>query len=147
MEGCSLVAVESRQLAAPMAEVFPEDADELLAQDWHLFDCRSAEEYEEEHIPGALHIPLDTLVDRLSEIDSGKRYVVYCRSGVRSLRASSLLLSRGVESVSMKGGIQAWGGALSTDEDEQESPEYSNGNGLPYRPSHHQESLTGQFMN
>lgn len=74
-----------------------------------IIDVRSPEEWSHGHIPGAQHIPLAALSDRLDEIDSSKPIVLQCRGGGRSAIATSLLLSRGLTNVSnLKGGYDAW---------------------------------------
>ena len=74
-----------------------------------IIDVRSPEEWSHGHIPGAQHIPLAALPDRLDEIDPSKPVVLQCRGGGRSSIATSLLLSRGLANVSnLQGGYDAW---------------------------------------
>lgn len=76
-----------------------------------LLDVRQPEEYEQWHIPGALHIPLAELNSRLDHIDSSKPVIVYCRSGNRSAAATGVLLGAGFGEVyNMSGGMLAWKG-------------------------------------
>ena len=78
-------------------------------RDVQIIDVRSPEEWSHGHIPGAQHLPLAALPDRLDEIDSSKPVVLQCRGGGRSSIATSLLLSRGLANVSnLKGGYDAW---------------------------------------
>ena len=42
-----------------------------------LLDVREPAEYESGHLPGARHIPLSRLADRLGEIDRSKPVVTY----------------------------------------------------------------------
>lgn len=77
-----------------------------------LLDVRTAEEYAEEHLNGALNIPItaDTAVF-LASVDSLSHktpFAVYCRSGRRSETASRLLAARGYTVYQLEGGIQAW---------------------------------------
>lgn len=62
-----------------------------------VLDVRSAEEYAEGHIPGAVNIPHDQLGIRLSEIGThwDKDVVLYCRSGKRAGVAAGILQSAG----------------------------------------------------
>ena len=71
-------------------------------------DCRYEIEFTEHHIPGARHLPLDQLRERMGELDPAKTHLVYCRSGRRSLCAAYLLHVRGIRALSLTGGIQAW---------------------------------------
>ncbi len=77
-----------------------------------LLDVRQDFEYAEGHLPGALHIPLPELSERLPELDKNLPLLTYCRSGVRSLAAANMLAGQGFrEIMSLKGGMMAWQGA------------------------------------
>ncbi len=74
-----------------------------------LIDVRSPDEWAAGHLPGAVHIPLAALPDRITEIDAGKPIVVHCQGGGRSAIAASFLRAQGIESVSnLEGGYDAW---------------------------------------
>lgn len=81
-------------------------------EDTEWLDCRFDIEYSEEHIPGAQLMPLHTLRKSIHELDHSKRYLVYCRSGRRSVCAAYLLRERGFSVVSVKGGVLNWPYAL-----------------------------------
>lgn len=71
---------------------------------FQLIDCREQFEWDDGHIQGAIFVPLSDWGNQVSKVDPSKPAVVYCRSGVRSIKATNLLLSRGIEAASMKGG-------------------------------------------
>jgi len=74
-----------------------------------LLDVRTQEEYAEGHIAGAILIPVQVLAERLSEVPHDKQVYVYCHSGARSARASTLLARKGYTNIeNMMGGIVAW---------------------------------------
>jgi adenylyltransferase/sulfurtransferase len=73
-----------------------------------LLDVRTREEHEIAHIEGARLIPLHELPDRLGELDTAERLVVFCHHGPRSLRATHLLRDMGYQAVNLAGGIDAW---------------------------------------
>ena len=84
-----------------------------------LLDVREAHEWEEGHIPGALHVPrgslewfADSSSDWRDERIAGKtdaRIVLQCTVGGRSLLAGETLKRIGFENVvSMAGGINDW---------------------------------------
>ncbi|MCX6072554.1 MAG: molybdopterin-synthase adenylyltransferase MoeB [Chloroflexi bacterium] len=75
----------------------------------HLIDVREPHELEISRLPGAQLIPLGSLASHLHELDSAQEMVVFCRSGVRSVRALELLAGAGFRKVRhLNGGINAW---------------------------------------
>jgi CRP-like cAMP-binding protein len=91
-----------------LREVEPVAVPGLLAAGHVLLDVRYEEENEASRIPGSRLIPLQRLRQRRAELDPGRGYVVYCRSGRRSAVAAVLMAQYGLEAVSMRGGILAW---------------------------------------
>ncbi len=74
-----------------------------------LLDVREPHELEISALEGAVNIPLGELAARLSELDSAREMVVFCKAGTRSARALELLVSAGFRKVkNLKGGINAW---------------------------------------
>lgn len=67
-----------------------------------VVDVRSQKEWDAGHLEGARHIHLGYLEERLDEVP--EKPILHCRSGARSLIASSLLQRAGVESVDIIGG-------------------------------------------
>ena len=51
-----------------------------------IVDVRTKEEYDSEHIEGAINIPYDTIGEN-TKLDKAKTIMVYCKSGVRSNKA------------------------------------------------------------
>lgn len=80
--------------------------------DYVLLDVRQDWEYEEFHIPGARHIPLPELPDRLGEVDRTKPVLVYCAAGARSMAAAALMEGQGYDDImNLVGGAMAWTGS------------------------------------
>ena len=76
-----------------------------------VLDVRTAEEYAEGHIVGALNIDQgqgDFMEKAKAQLPSDKTIAVYCRSGRRSASAASRLAAEGYTCVNLKGGIVAW---------------------------------------
>jgi sulfur-carrier protein adenylyltransferase/sulfurtransferase len=75
----------------------------------HLIDVREPHELEISRLEGAQLIPLGQMAAHLSELDSAREIVLFCKSGTRSTRALELLASAGFRKVkNLKGGINAW---------------------------------------
>jgi len=74
-----------------------------------VLDVRVAGEWAADHIPGALHIPLGQLPERLGEIPAGRELAVVCGAGNRSSVAVSVLERAGrLEVANVRGGMRAW---------------------------------------
>lgn len=73
-----------------------------------LVDCREPWEHDLCHLPGDFLLPLGEVVERASELERGRPVLVYCHAGVRSINAAVLLEREGFETMSMRGGIDAW---------------------------------------
>jgi hydroxyacylglutathione hydrolase len=74
-----------------------------------VVDVRNESEWAHGHLPGALHIPVGYLTQRLSEIPRGRPVVVQCQGGSRSAIAAGVLLSHGVRDViNLRGGYDEW---------------------------------------
>jgi rhodanese-related sulfurtransferase len=72
-----------------------------------FLDVREPFEWEINRIEGALHIPLRQLPAHVEEL-RGKKVIVYCHHGNRSLYATMFLRNAGIDAVSMAGGIDEW---------------------------------------
>ena len=74
-----------------------------------LLDVRRHDEVEICALPGSLHVPMDELEERVSELDPSAKTVVLCHHGVRSLSVTVYLRGRGFRDVkSLEGGIDLW---------------------------------------
>ena len=69
-----------------------------------LLDTRTQGEFEKGHLEGALHIPLNSLRERIDEIPSDPPLYVYCQSGLRSYIACRILSQHGFECFNVSGG-------------------------------------------
>lgn len=74
-----------------------------------LLDVRTKEEFEKGHIPNALNIPVDSIRERIGELDKNKRIYIYCWGGQRGYLAQRILKQNGYNLLSnMSGGYQIW---------------------------------------
>jgi len=73
-----------------------------------LVDVRSADEYADKHIEGAINVPVDAIASH----DFGgkdKPLVLYCTRGGRSEKAAETLRASGYTHVYVLGPMSAWG--------------------------------------
>jgi rhodanese-related sulfurtransferase len=90
-----------------VTEDVPTTTVQQLPEDVHLLDVREDDEWAAGHAPGAQHVPLGDLPDRIGELPEGEVHVI-CRSGGRSARAAAWLNENGVDAVNVDGGMGAW---------------------------------------
>jgi len=95
-----------------LASIAPKQAATMFSEKKAvILDVRDLHEWQEQHIAGAIHIPLAQVEVRLSELSQykGSQVIVQCRSGKRSAKAASTLQSAGFTQVyNLTGGIIAW---------------------------------------
>ena len=95
-----------------ITEISPEDAAAKL-QDAAaaIVDVREKDEWDEEHIPNAIHLSRGTIELEIEEKfpDKNAMIVCHCGSGGRSALAAESLQKMGYKNVrSMAGGMKAW---------------------------------------
>ncbi|MBT2677868.1 rhodanese-like domain-containing protein [Bacillus sp. ISL-35] len=94
-----------------MRQMTPTEVQNKLgSNEFEVVDVREVSEVAQGKIPGAIHIPLGLLEFRMNELDKNKTYVMVCRSGGRSSRASQFLDYHGYNVINMQGGMMAWQG-------------------------------------
>ncbi len=68
-----------REARASIKEVTPQEVEALPDGKVALIDVREASEWEQGHLPGAVHIPAWELTpERAEELDPSRPVVVYC---------------------------------------------------------------------
>lgn len=89
---CTLVGCDTKK-----ETIKPSSLTEILEKNnYMIVDVRTPEEYDEEHIKGAINIPYDK-IDEKVELDKDKQILVYCRSGQRSRIAYNTLKRLGYD--------------------------------------------------
>jgi NADPH-dependent 2,4-dienoyl-CoA reductase/sulfur reductase-like enzyme/rhodanese-related sulfurtransferase len=78
-----------------------------------LLDVRDMAEVEKGSIPGAIHIPLNDLRRRISELPTDKEIVAFCASGQRSYNACRILMQHGFTCRNLSGAFKTWSAASS----------------------------------
>ncbi|MDR7236733.1 rhodanese-like domain-containing protein [Neobacillus drentensis] len=77
-----------------------------------IIDVREVGEFATGKISGAVNIPLGLVEFRMHELNKSKEYIMVCRSGGRSGRATQFLESYGFNVINMAGGMLAWEGIV-----------------------------------
>ena len=77
-------------------------------EDMTIISIRSADDYANAHIPGAINLGLSSLVDNLSKIDPDVPVYVYCYTGHSAAQAVALLNLLGYDAYSLKFGMCSW---------------------------------------
>jgi hydroxyacylglutathione hydrolase len=98
------------ELTVRTERVSPQLASERLASgEWTAVDVRTPGERDQKHVAGSLHIPLNQLAQRLSELPARRPILLYCAGGYRSSIAASVMQRHGFTNVSeISGGLAAW---------------------------------------
>ena len=73
-----------------------------------IIDVREDDEVAQGKIPGARHIPLGQIPERLDEIDKYQHHFMVCRSGGRSGNACEILKEQGYDVTNVAGGMLDW---------------------------------------
>jgi rhodanese-related sulfurtransferase len=106
--GCAVAKADMGEIES----ISPKEASAMYADKKAVIvDVREDSEWNEQHIPGAIHIPLAQLNERLSELKQYKdsTVITQCKTGGRSAKALDELKSAGFSKVyNMDGGIMAW---------------------------------------
>jgi molybdopterin/thiamine biosynthesis adenylyltransferase/rhodanese-related sulfurtransferase len=98
-----------QQVKERVVEVDGREAQALPDAVW--LDVREQDEWDEGHVPGAIHIPRGSLESRIEGLvpDHSLPLVVYCGSGIRSAFAADTLSELGyTATVSLAGGYTDW---------------------------------------
>ncbi|MBA2254029.1 MAG: molybdopterin-synthase adenylyltransferase MoeB [Chloroflexi bacterium] len=100
-----------REVRASVREVSPTEAELLGGTGVTLVDVRESTEWDEGHVPDAIHVPRGFLESRIEAAvpDRDAPVILYCAGGVRSALAARQLAELGyTDVVSMAGGFQQW---------------------------------------
>jgi len=81
--------------------------------DYVIVDVRNPNEWEIGKIPNTTLIPLPDIensngVEQVRALMAGRKLVVHCKMGGRSLKALGILKQAGIDGINVKGGIIAW---------------------------------------
>lgn len=111
-KGYDLPALLDGWVIAPV--MIADDADKgIVADDYSIpsyvvFDIRSADDFANGHIKGAINVALTDVVAKAKELGNEKPYLVVCKSGQTAGRATMALRLSGFEAKVMKFGMSYW---------------------------------------
>ena len=71
-----------------------------------VLDVRTEDEFNNGHLEGAVNIPIDSLRDRVGELDQSKEILEYCQIGLRGYVASRILTQKGYKVKNIDGGYK-----------------------------------------
>ena len=72
-----------------------------------LLDVRTPAEFQRGHIEGSINIPVDSLRERLTELDPKKEIIEYCQVGLRGYIAATILQQNGFKVKNITGGYKS----------------------------------------
>jgi len=75
--------------------LYPQQAQQWIAEGAHIIDVREVDEYRGGHLPGAQNIPLALLPLRLGELPRSGKLLLVCAAGGRSASAAGFLAAQG----------------------------------------------------
>ncbi|NEX60650.1 rhodanese-like domain-containing protein [Noviherbaspirillum galbum] len=74
-----------------------------------LLDVREPWEFQTCHIPGSVAIPMQSIPERMQELDDEAPIVCICHHGARSMSVAAFLERQGYANViNLTGGVHAW---------------------------------------
>ncbi len=78
-------------------------------ENYQIIDVRTSKEYENFNI-GGIHMPLDTVSDRVLELNNRKSILVCCQSGVRSKKAIQIITEqrKDLHLINLKNGLSSY---------------------------------------
>ena len=76
-----------------------DDLKKIVNEGAFLVDVRSQGEYISGHVKGSTNIPLDQIKNQMAKFKGKNNIVVFCRSGMRSSQAKSILENNGFSNV------------------------------------------------
>ena len=97
---------------AAYMNITAEEAKQIMdiEEGYIILDVRTQEEYDQGHIPGAIVISHEEIMEKAEDVltDKDQLILVYCRSGRRSKIAADALVELGYTNIREFGGIIDW---------------------------------------
>jgi rhodanese-related sulfurtransferase len=104
--GIFIIGMQGCNSPAPTALDAAEFAAKAKEQGYEVLDVRTPEEYAEGHWPSARLLDYDggEFLAKISELDSEKTYLIYCRTIRRSTAAAQALREKGIDAYILEEG-------------------------------------------
>ncbi len=96
------------QEAAAAGEVGLDDFAAAHATGAFVLDVREDDEFTAGHVPGAVHIAMNDVPQRLADVPTDRQVMVICQSGGRSRAITDYLKAQGVDAFNVTDGTQGW---------------------------------------
>ena len=91
--------------------ILPQQIDQSVFEAVIFIDTRDLEQFEKQTIPGAIHIEWRQVLERMDEIPTEKKVIVFCNTGSLSAQAAFALRVAGFDNVVvMQSGLLGWHG-------------------------------------
>ena len=89
--------------------ILPQQIDQSVFEAVTFIDTRDLEQFEKQTIPGAIHIEWRQVLERMDEIPTEKKVIVFCNTGSLSAQAAFALRVAGFDNiVVMQSGFLGW---------------------------------------
>jgi rhodanese-related sulfurtransferase len=99
-----MMVASVREISAPELKARRDRGERL-----QVVDVREAWELQLASIPDVVHVPMNQVPTRISELSRDAETIVMCHAGARSLRVAHFLANQGFTNVAnLAGGIAAW---------------------------------------
>jgi len=87
----------------------------LTSTDYKLVDVRTTSEYDADHVPDSVHIPVDEIPHRYQELGQMTQLIFICQAGGRAAAAAEFITSIGGSEIYIaEGGMSGWNGPRRT---------------------------------
>lgn len=113
----TILLLGSNQAFAQFQNINPADFASIVKKEKAIVvDVRTEGEVSEGFIKGTTvfaNVNSPDFNNKIKSLDPNKSYIVYCRSGARSSRASEIMVKQGFKKVyNLNGGIMGWPGEI-----------------------------------
>lgn len=95
-----------------MKEISINDFHQLIDEnrELNILDVRLESGFQQNHIKGAMNIPLSTLPNNLDQLDKNKHYYIICQVGASSTQATQYLQQKGYDVTNVQSGMISYPG-------------------------------------